>query len=204
MCTRTRASVYYANIIFKRLSFPFILRAVRYHYEHSAHDRPSGSPLLYIILLLWEHCAKITRPRCSGLVGVAGRGVRCLSVFAAPLSRKIKLFRTAQVPDFILLLLSFQLAFSHSLGLHISIVAVTLFTVHIIIVMCPTVESLCGRMTRRTSHGGARRATVWSTQVIYLFVYIFHYLFFSHHCLRVWTAREARRIANVAGRRYRA
>lgn len=29
----------YANIIFKRLSFPFILCAVRYHYEHSAHDR---------------------------------------------------------------------------------------------------------------------------------------------------------------------
>lgn len=76
MCTRTRASgVYYTNIIFKRLSFPFILCAVRYHYEHSARDRPPGSPLLYIILSLWAHCAKITRPRCSGVVGGGGWGV---------------------------------------------------------------------------------------------------------------------------------
>jgi len=98
----------YANIIFKRLSFPFILCAVRYHYEHSAHDRPSGSPLLYTILLLWAYCAKITRPRCSVCVCGGGeqRKRRRFSVFAAPLSRKRKLCRTAQVPDFILLLLS--------------------------------------------------------------------------------------------------
>lgn len=192
MCTRTRASVYYANIIFKRLSFPFILCAVRYHYEHSARDRPSGSPLLYIILLLWAHCAKITRPQCSVVGGrwwwwITGRR---LSVFAAPLSRKRKLCRTAQVLDFellllLLLLLSLPLAFSHRLRLHISIVAVTLFTVHIIIVMCPTVQSPWSCDASYVSRPGLQSSCMVATDHISIHRVYFHYLFFSYRCLRV-------------------
>jgi len=76
------------------------------------------------------------------------------------------------------------------------------FSLYALLLFCVRWCSRCGRI-RRVSRSGPQSwwpQTIWN---IYLFVYVFHHLFFSHRCLRVWTAGRTRGIANVADWRCR-